>query len=101
MDEKYSRRPSGEIKGSMSLCCPENEATSGAVHVPPMYLETKIVACRENGKNCALSAKYAVLPSGVKVMRHCSLLSEMTPSENIVAVGAWASTADDSAGTLV
>jgi hypothetical protein len=36
------------------------------------------VACRLKGKKRSLVANQAVLPSGVKVMRHCSRASEMT-----------------------
>jgi hypothetical protein len=39
-----------------------------------------------NGKNSGLSAKYAVFPSGVNVIRHCSLPSEMTFSAKISGV---------------
>src|SRR5687768_6589111 len=83
VDEKYNLFPSGETNGSISPCVPENGATTGPSHRPSLKCETYIVARREMGKNSGLEAKYAVRPSGVKVIRHCSWSSEITPGAKI------------------
>src|SRR6202012_1070661 len=70
VETKINRFPSGLKAGSQSFHCPENGAVTGLVHLPPVFLEKTMVWP---------SARYTVLPSGIKVDTD-SLLASDTPS---------------------
>src|ERR1700722_17569559 len=58
-ETKTRNDPSGENPGEESRHSPENEATTGSDHFPPLYRESRITP-----QAAVLRVKYKVFPSG-------------------------------------